>query len=197
QRHQQRRDRGQRPGLAGRSQPRAARTPGRAARRTGDRMTAAPRTLFEKLWDAHVVAPESEQAPAVLYVDLHLIHEVTSPQAFAELDARGLPVRRPDRTKATMDHSTPTLPPGRDGRLPYHTQAAEQQVDTLAGNCARHGIELFDFGSDQRGIVHVFAPELGFTQPGMTIVCGDSHTSTHGAFGALAFGIGTSEVGHV
>src|SRR5690606_7944507 len=103
----------------------------------------------------------------------------------------------PDGTKPTMAPSTPTLPPGRDGRLPYHTQAAEQQVDTLAGNCARHGIELSAVGSDQRGIVHVFAPELGFTQPGMTIVCGDSHTSTHGAFGALAFGIGTSEVGHV
>ena len=160
-------------------------------------MTSGPRTLFDKLWDAHVVVPESEQAPAVLYVDLHLVHEVTSPQAFAELDARGLPVRRPDLTKATMDHSTPTLPAGADGRLPYYTEAAENQVDMLAANCARHDIELFDFGSGQRGIVHVFAPELGFTRPGMTIVCGDSHTSTHGAFGALAFGIGTSEVGHV
>lgn len=156
-----------------------------------------PRTLFDKLWDAHVVAPESDQAPAVLYIDLHLIHEVTSPQAFAELDARGLVPRRPDRTKATMDHSTPTLPPDADGRLPYHTEAARKQVELLSENCARHGIELFDFDSEQRGIVHVFAPELGLTRPGMTIVCGDSHTSTHGAFGALAFGIGTSEVGHV
>ncbi len=156
-----------------------------------------PRTLYDKLWDAHVVVPESDDAPAVLYVDLHLIHEVTSPQAFTELDARGLSPARPDRTKATMDHSTPTLPAGPDGRLPYASEASEKQVDTLARNCARHGIELFDMGSDQRGIVHVIAPELGLTRPGMTIVCGDSHTSTHGAFGALAFGIGTSEVGHV
>jgi 3-isopropylmalate/(R)-2-methylmalate dehydratase large subunit len=157
----------------------------------------APRTLYDKLWDAHVVVPEIDDAPAVLYVDLHLIHEVTSPQAFAELDARGLKPARPDRTKATMDHSTPTLPAGPDGRLPYASAASEKQVDTLARNCAAHGIELFDLASDQRGIVHVIAPELGLTQPGMTIVCGDSHTSTHGAFGALAFGIGTSEVGHV
>lgn len=159
--------------------------------------TPPPRTLFDKLWDAHVVSPESDAAPAVLYIDLHLIHEVTSPQAFTELKSRDLKPRRPDRTKATMDHSTPTLPAGADGRLPYYTAAAETQVQTLARNCAEHGIELFDMGSDQRGIVHVIAPELGFTQPGMTIVCGDSHTSTHGAFGALAFGIGTSEVGHV
>ena len=156
-----------------------------------------PRTLYDKLWDAHVVVPESDDAPAVLYVDLHLIHEVTSPQAFTELDARGLSPARPDRTKATMDHSTPTLPAGPDGRLPYASEASEKQVDTLARNCARHGIELFDMGSDQRGIVHVIAPELGLTRPGMTIVCGDSHTATHGAFGALAFGIGTSEVEHV
>jgi 3-isopropylmalate/(R)-2-methylmalate dehydratase large subunit len=159
--------------------------------------TNRPKTLYDKLWDAHVVVPESDDAPAVLYVDLHLIHEVTSPQAFAELEARGLGPARPDRTKATMDHSTPTLPAGADGRLPYASAASEKQVDTLARNCAAHGIELFDLASDQRGIVHVIAPELGLTQPGMTIVCGDSHTSTHGAFGALAFGIGTSEVGHV
>ena len=158
---------------------------------------SAPRTLFDKLWDAHVVAPESAAAPAVLYIDLHLIHEVTSPQAFSELKARGLKPRRPDRTKATMDHSTPTLPAGADGKLPYANAAAQAQVETLARNCAEHGIELFDMASDKRGIVHVIAPEQGFTQPGMTIVCGDSHTSTHGAFGALAFGIGTSEVGHV
>lgn len=156
-----------------------------------------PRTLFDKLWDAHVVVPESVDAPAVLYIDLHLIHEVTSPQAFAELDARGLRVRRPDRTTGTLDHSTPTTPPDADGRLTYVTAQAEQQVATLRENCARHGIELFDFGSDHRGIVHVIGPELGLTLPGTTIVCGDSHTATHGAFGALAFGIGTSEVGHV
>jgi 3-isopropylmalate/(R)-2-methylmalate dehydratase large subunit len=160
-------------------------------------MSTAPRTLFDKLWDAHVVTPETSTAPAVLYVDLHLIHEVTSPQAFTELASRGLKPRRPDRTKATMDHSTPTLPAGADGKLPYYTAAAETQVNTLARNCAEHGIELFDMKSEHRGIVHVIAPEMGFTQPGMTIVCGDSHTSTHGAFGALAFGIGTSEVGHV
>ncbi len=160
-------------------------------------MTPAPRTLYDKLWDAHVVVPESEAAPAVLYIDLHLIHEVTSPQAFAELRARGIAPRRPDRTKATMDHSTPTLPPGPDGELPYANAAARTQVETLARNCAEFGIELFDMASANRGIVHVIAPEQGFTQPGMTIVCGDSHTSTHGAFGSLAFGIGTSEVGHV
>jgi 3-isopropylmalate/(R)-2-methylmalate dehydratase large subunit len=157
----------------------------------------APTTLFEKLWNAHLVAPESDAVPAVLYVDLHLIHEVTSPQAFAELDARGLAPRRPDLTKATLDHATPTLPAGADGRLPYASADAEHQVDTLRRNCARHGVELFDYGSADRGIVHVVGPELGLTQPGMTIVCGDSHTATHGAFGALAFGIGTSEVGHV
>lgn len=160
-------------------------------------MTSAPRTLYDKLWDAHVVVPESDSAPAVLYIDLHLIHEVTSPQAFTELRERGLRPRRPDRTKATMDHSTPTLPATADGRLPYASAASEAQVATLARNCSEHGIELFDMSSDNRGIVHVIAPEQGFTQPGMTIVCGDSHTSTHGAFGSLAFGIGTSEVGHV
>lgn len=161
-------------------------------------MTASPpRTLFDKLWDAHVVVPESDAAPAVLYIDLHLIHEVTSPQAFTALRERGLAPRRPDRTKATMDHSTPTLPAAADGRLPYANDAARAQVEMLAANCAEHGIELFDMASDQRGIVHVIAPEQGFTLPGMTIVCGDSHTSTHGAFGALAFGIGTSEVGNV
>ncbi len=157
----------------------------------------SPRTLFDKLWDAHVVVPETDAAPAVLYVDLHLIHEVTSPQAFTELRARGIAPRRPDRTKATMDHSTPTTPADADGKFHYYTQASETQVDTLASNCRQYGIELFDMQSAERGIVHVIAPELGLTQPGMTIVCGDSHTSTHGAFGALAFGIGTSEVGHV
>jgi len=160
-------------------------------------MTSKPKTLFDKLWDAHVVSPETEAAPAILYIDLHLIHEVTSPQAFAELDARGLPVRRPDRTKGTLDHSTPTLPANANGRLPYVNDQARAQVDTLRANCSRFGVELFDYDSPQRGIVHVMGPELGLTQPGQTIVCGDSHTATHGAFGALAFGIGTSEVGHV
>ncbi|HEY5781662.1 MAG TPA: 3-isopropylmalate dehydratase large subunit [Lysobacter sp.] len=156
-----------------------------------------PRTLFDKLWDSHVVTPESDSAPAVLYIDLHLIHEVTTPQAFAELDARGLPVRRPERTKGTLDHSTPTLPPDGDGQRPYVNVDARAQVEKLRDNCARFGVELFDYDSPQRGIVHVMGPELGLTQPGQTIVCGDSHTATHGAFGALAFGIGTSEVGHV
>ena len=156
-----------------------------------------PKTLFDKLWDAHVVVPETAEAPAVLYIDLHLVHEVTSPQAFAELEARGLAPRRPDRTKATLDHSTPTLPADADGRLPYASAQSEAQVEALRRNCARHGIELFDLGDHRRGIVHVVAPELGLTRPGLTIVCGDSHTSTHGAFGSLAFGIGSSEVGHV
>ena len=160
-------------------------------------MTASPRTLFDKLWGAHVVVPETDAAPAVLYVDLHLIHEVTSPQAFSELRARSIAPRCPQRTKATMDHSTPTLPPDADGKLPYASSASQAQVEMLADNCNEYGIELFDMASSSRGIVHVIAPELGLTQPGMTIVCGDSHTSTHGAFGALAFGIGTSEVGHV
>jgi len=156
-----------------------------------------PKNLFDKLWDAHLVTPESDTAPAVLYIDLHLIHEVTSPQAFAELDARGLPLRRPERTKATLDHSTPTLPANANGEQPYVSEAARTQVQTLRENCTRFGVELFDLDSAHRGIVHVIGPELGLTQPGMTIVCGDSHTATHGAFGALAFGIGTSEVGHV
>ena len=153
-----------------------------------------PRTLFDKLWDAHVVVPETEAAPATLYVDLHLVHEVTSPQAFAELDARGLGVRRPDRTKGTLDHSTPTLPADPSGHVTYANAEAQVQVDTLRRNARRHAIELFDYDSGNRGIVHVIGPELGLTRPGMTIVCGDSHTATHGAFGALAFGIGTSEV---
>ncbi|WP_313104832.1 3-isopropylmalate dehydratase large subunit [Brevundimonas sp.] len=156
-----------------------------------------PRTLYEKVWDRHVVVPETAETPGVMYVDLHLVHEVTSPQAFSEIEARGLKVRRPDRTFATLDHSTPTLPAGPDGQRPYFTQAAKTQVETLEANCARHGVELAGWGSDQRGVVHVMGPELGLTQPGMTVVCGDSHTATHGAFGALAFGIGTSEVGHV
>ena len=154
------------------------------------------RTLFDKIWDAHLVRPETEDAPAILYVDLHLVHEVTSPQAFTVLRERGLKVRRPERTVATMDHSTPTLPRA-NGRFPFAHADAEAQVDTLARNCSENGIELHALGSQKQGIVHVIGPELGLTRPGMTVVCGDSHTSTHGAFGALAFGIGTSEVAHV
>jgi 3-isopropylmalate/(R)-2-methylmalate dehydratase large subunit len=150
--------------------------------------------LFEKLWESHEVKAGTAGDPSVLYIDLHLIHEVTSPQAFAELEARGLPVRRPDRTLATMDHSTPTT---RTTRESMTDAAAGAQLDTLAARCAQHGIPLFALGDERRGIVHVIGPERGRTLPGMTIVCGDSHTSTHGAFGALAFGIGTSEVGHV
>jgi 3-isopropylmalate/(R)-2-methylmalate dehydratase large subunit len=155
------------------------------------------RTLFEKVWDAHVVAPESHDTPAILYVDLHLVHEVTSPQAFSELRERGLKLRRPDRMLATLDHSTPTLPTAANGERPYANAEAKAQVTQLETNCREFGLELHGWDSEQRGIVHVIGPELGATQPGMTIVCGDSHTSTHGAFGALAFGIGTTEVGHV
>jgi 3-isopropylmalate/(R)-2-methylmalate dehydratase large subunit len=154
-----------------------------------------PRTLFEKVWESHVVRDGGSGAPSVLYVDLHLVHEVTSPQAFTVLRERGLAVRRPDRTLATMDHSTPTVATA--GRLRVLDTAANQQLETLATNCATYGVALYGLDDDRRGIVHVIGPEQGRTQPGMTIVCGDSHTSTHGAFGALAFGIGTSEVGHV
>lgn len=157
----------------------------------------APRTIIDKIWDAHCVRPETASAPAVLYIDLHLVHEVTSPQAFDELRARGLRLRRPERTLATLDHSTPTLPADADGRLPFATEASAKQVAALEASCAEFGVELLGFGSGRRGIVHVIGPEEGATQPGMTIVCGDSHTATHGAFGALAFGIGTTEVGHV
>jgi 3-isopropylmalate/(R)-2-methylmalate dehydratase large subunit len=157
----------------------------------------APKSLFEKVWDAHLVEPEADDRPAVLYVDLHLVHEVTSPQAFAALDAAGLKVRRPDRTFATLDHSTPTLPANAAGVRPYATPQAEAQVHMLEDNCAKHGVRLEGWGSAHRGVVHVMGPELGLTRPGMTVVCGDSHTATHGAFGALAFGIGTSEVSHV
>ncbi len=155
------------------------------------------KTLFEKVWDAHQVEPEADDRPGVLYVDLHLIHEVTSPQAFTALAERGLKVRRPDRTFGTLDHSTPTLPTRADGKRPYVTAEAESQVHRLEENCRAHGIDLQGWDSPNRGIVHVMAPEQGLTQPGMVVVCGDSHTATHGAFGALAFGIGTSEVGHV
>jgi 3-isopropylmalate/(R)-2-methylmalate dehydratase large subunit len=153
------------------------------------------RTLFEKVWDAHVVVAETTDTPAVLYVDLHLVHEVTSPQAFSVLRERGLKLRRPDRMLATLDHCTPTLPTNADGSRPYANAETEAQVTQLERNCREFGVALHGWDSADRGIVHVIGPELGATQPGMTIVCGDSHTSTHGAFGALAFGIGTTEVG--
>ena len=156
-----------------------------------------PRTLFQKIWDAHVVSPAEGDTPAALYIDLHLVHEVTSPQAFTGLRERGLKVRRPDRTLATMDHSTPTTPRGPDGVIPVTDPIAAAQLKQMEANCDQFGIPLFRLGTEHQGIVHVIGPELGVTQPGMTIVCGDSHTSTHGAFGALAFGIGTSEVMHV
>jgi 3-isopropylmalate/(R)-2-methylmalate dehydratase large subunit len=151
-----------------------------------------PRTLFEKIWDAHVVRAE-EGKPTLLYIDLHLVHEVTSPQAFEGLRLAGRKVRRPEKTVATMDHNVPTT----SRALPILDPISLQQMETLAANCAEFGITLYDLHSDKQGIVHVIGPEQGYTQPGMTIVCGDSHTSTHGAFGALAFGIGTSEVEHV
>ncbi len=155
------------------------------------------RTLFEKVWADHVVVGETADTPAVLYIDLHLIHEVTTPQAFSLLRDKGLPVRRPDLTLATMDHSTPTTPVASLKDLLVVGESAAAQVRQMQQNCADFGVELHDFESEHRGIVHVIGPELGATQPGKTIVCGDSHTSTHGAFGALAFGIGTTEVGHV
>src|ERR1700690_3884688 len=160
-------------------------------------MSAAARTLFDKVWTAHQVLPETPDTPAALYIDLHLIHEVTSPQAFSVLKSLGLPVRRPDRTLATMDHSTPTTTDQVFGNVPIKVDAAARQVRQLEQNAAEFGIELFGMRDARRGIVHIISPELECTQPGMTIVCGDSHTSTHGAFGALAFGIGTTEVGHV
>ncbi len=148
-----------------------------------------PKTLFEKIWDSHIVAQEPD-SPAILYIDLHLIHEVTSPQAFEGLRQRGLKVRRPDRSIATMDHSIPTQSLSLEGL----DELGAKQLQKLRQNCAEFGIKLYDLNDPQRGIVHVIGPELGYTQPGMTIVCGDSHTATHGAFGALAFGVGTSEV---
>ena len=157
-----------------------------------ERGAAAPQTLFEKIWDAHVVRQAAGE-PALLYIDLHLVHEVTSPQAFEALRLAGRGVRRPDLTVATMDHNVPTWERSR----PVTDEIAKQQMETLAENCREFGITLYDLDSDKQGIVHVIGPELGLTQPGMTIVCGDSHTSTHGALGALAFGIGTSEVEHV
>jgi 3-isopropylmalate/(R)-2-methylmalate dehydratase large subunit len=160
-------------------------------------MSPAPQTLFAKVWEQHVVSAESAATPAVLYVDLHLVHEVTSPQAFTVLRERGLKVRRPERTLATLDHSTPTHTAQVFGGTPIAIDSAAQQVAQLERNCREFGVELLALQNERRGIVHVIGPELGVSQPGQTIVCGDSHTSTHGALGALAFGIGTTEVGHV
>jgi 3-isopropylmalate/(R)-2-methylmalate dehydratase large subunit len=154
--------------------------------------TAKPRTIFEKIWDKHVVYEEPGRQ-AILYVDLHLVHEVTSPQAFESLRLTGRTVRRPERTLSTVDHNVPTT----DRSLPILDTISKQQIDTLRTNCHEFGITLYDIHDARQGIVHVIGPEQGYTQPGMIIVCGDSHTSTHGAFGALAFGIGTSEVEHV
>lgn len=154
--------------------------------------SSSPRTMLEKIWDSHVVHAEPGQ-PAILYVDLHLVHEVTSPQAFEGLRLSNRPVRQPKRTIATPDHNIPTS----DRSLPIADPISRKQIETLRENCKQFGIRLFDVGDVRQGIVHVIGPENGYTQPGMTIVCGDSHTATHGAFGSLAFGIGTSEVEHV
>ena len=151
-----------------------------------------PRTLYEKIWDEHVVRA-AEGEPSLLYIDLHLVHEVTSPQAFDGLRAAGRGVRRPELTFATLDHNIPTTP----NHFPITDTIAQRQIEYLRRNCKEFGITLADIGSLDQGIVHVIGPELGLTLPGMTVVCGDSHTSTHGAVGALAFGIGTSEVEHV
>ena len=159
-------------------------------------MTTA-KTMFEKVWAAHEVVPQTHDTPAVIFIDLHLTHEVTSPQAFALLRERGLPVRRPDLTLATMDHATPTRTEQVFGGAPISIDSAARQIKQLEKNCADFGVELLGLQDARRGIVHIIGAELGVTQPGKTIVCGDSHTSTHGAFGALAFGIGTTEVGHV
>ena len=160
-------------------------------------ITNIPKTLFEKVWASHVVLEETPHIPAIIYVDLHLIHEVTTPQAFTLLREKEISVHRPDLTLGTMDHSTPTTPVKSFKDLAVVSEGAANQILTMQKNCRDFGIELLDFDSDYRGIVHVIGPELGATQPGKTIVCGDSHTSTHGAFGALAFGIGTTEVAHV
>src|SRR5213592_5289641 len=150
------------------------------------------KTLFEKIWEKHVVK-NIEGGPSVLYIDRHFIHEVTSPQAFKGLEQRGLAVFRPQQVVATADHNVPTL----NQHLPIREELSRKQVETLKQNCEKFGIELYGLGHPYQGIVHIIGPELGLTQPGMTVVCGDSHTSTHGAMGALAFGIGTSEVEHV
>ena len=156
------------------------------------------KSLFEKVWDDHIVVPETPESPAVFYIDLHLIHEVTTPQAFTLLRDLGLPVRRPDLVLATLDHSTPTVPiTSLDDLDDVSAPAQAGQIRAMVQNCKDFGVELHGFDSDQRGIVHVIGPEIGATQPGKTIVCGDSHSATHGAFGAIGFGIGSSEVGHV
>jgi 3-isopropylmalate/(R)-2-methylmalate dehydratase large subunit len=156
-----------------------------------------PKTLFNKIWESHIVAQPPE-SPAVLYIDLHLVHEVTSPQAFEGLRKRGITVRRPERTAATIDHGVPTRSDGSAlGRLAFADEMSIKQIHLMEENCKQFGIRLNGLDSDSQGVVHIIGPELGLTQPGMTIVCGDSHTATHGAFGALAFGIGTSEVEHV
>src|ERR1700683_659434 len=153
---------------------------------------SAKKTLFEKIWNAHLVAQPAGRSP-IIYIDLHLVHEVTSPQAFDGLRAAGRGLRQPQRTVATVDHNIPTEPRG----TPILDPIAARQIAALQKNCKDFGVPLFDMDSPEQGIVHVIGPELGLTQPGKTIVCGDSHTSTHGAFGSLAFGIGTSEVEHV
>lgn len=158
---------------------------------------SSPKTLFEKVWTDHIVKDETADTPAILYIDLHLIHEVTTPQAFTLLREKGITVRRPDLTLGTMDHSTPTSAFRSFKDLSVVSEGAANQVRQMQKNCDEFGLELHGFDSEHRGIVHVIGPELGATQPGKTIVCGDSHTSTHGAFGALAFGIGTTEVSHV
>lgn len=154
-------------------------------------MSNQKKTLYEKIWDNHVIYQE-ESKPSILYIDLHLVHEVTSPQAFEGLRLNGRKVRRPDLTFATMDHNVPTK-----DRYNITDPISKQQIDTLSQNCKDFGVTLYDLDTIDQGVVHVMGPELGLTHPGKTIVCGDSHTSTHGAFGALAFGIGTSEVEHV
>src|SRR5438876_4939215 len=163
-----------------------------ASRRGAMTRPTAPRTLFAKVWEAHIVHQLGD-GPVLLYVDLHLVHEVTSPQAFGGLRGAGRRVRRPDLTLATVDHNVPTG----DRALPIDDPVSARQLEALSANAGEFGIELFDLRSPNQGIVHVIGPELGATQPGMVIVCGDSHTSTHGAFGAFALGIGTSEVEHV
>ena len=155
-------------------------------------MTSTPQTLYQKIWDRHVVQ-QSPGFPTILYIDRHLIHEVTSPQAFQGLRDKGLPLRRPEKTFGTVDHSIPTT----DRSLPIADPEAASQIQTFEQNCREFGVQFFGVDSDQQGIIHVIGPEQGLTLPGMTIVCGDSHTSTHGAFAALAFGIGTSEIEHV
>src|SRR6201994_3612371 len=154
---------------------------------------AKPRTMAEKVWDDHVVVSGAGTSPDLIYIDLHLVHEVTSPQAFDGLRLAGRGVRRPDLTLATEDHNVPTV----DIDRPIADPVSRTQVETLRRNCAEFGVQLYPMGDANQGIVHVIGPQLGLTQPGTTVVCGDSHTSTHGAFGALAMGIGTSEVEHV